>query len=278
MKPSCPVTSDRACHHSPFLRTKTAAGQCWALCASGTQGASRRWAQRGASWRWAVTGTLQHGAKWAKSRKTASRATRASRTPCGRGHLLLQDLQALSLLEAQVPGVQRLVVVERQHHAVPRACGERGSWGPVPAMGPGPCHPTARPCHARSEPRAPRLPGPAGLHPGLRTGCAPPQDHSYSPSAGRGTALQALCWKGQKKEGGHGWQRPAPCGGLGTAPASPCLPPQHPHFSLSFSIIPLFPPDPVLPPGWLQGRETPSPVGAQQLPLTCLLSAVGSLT
>lgn len=253
MKPSCPVTSDRACHHSPFLRIKTAAGQCWALCASGTQGASRRWAQRGASWRWAVTGTLQHGAKWAKSRKTASRATRASRTPCGRGHLLLQDLQALSLLEAQVPGVQRLVVVERQHHAVPWACGERGSWGPVPAMGPGPCHPTARPCHARSEPRAPRLPGPAGLHPGLRTGCAPPQDHSYSPSAGRGTALQALCWKGQKTEGGARVAETSTLRGSRHRTGISLSPSPAPSFLSLFlhnSFISTRP-------GWLQGRETP---------------------
>lgn len=37
-------------------------------------------------------------------------------------HLLLQDLHPLPFLEAEVPSVHRLVVVECQHHAVPQAC------------------------------------------------------------------------------------------------------------------------------------------------------------
>lgn len=66
---------------------------------------------------------------------------RAPGAGAGRAHLLLQDLHALALLEAQVRVVRRFIVVESQDRAVVRAC--RARRAPV-----------------RGARRPPALPGP----------------------------------------------------------------------------------------------------------------------
>jgi len=132
MKPSRPVASDRACHHSPDLRHR-------------------------------------------QRRVTPRHRRRRMKTPAGPGqlsgdpgvggcpqHLLLQHPEPISFLEAQVPSVHGLVVVECQHHAVRRACSEGGPGHPSPCRdgtgGPatpattpatGPAAPSTALCHHR---------------------------------------------------------------------------------------------------------------------------------
>lgn len=50
-------------------------------------------------------------------------------------HLLLQNLHHVPLLEAEVPSVHCLVVIECQHHSVPQACSEGAPWAPLPVLG-----------------------------------------------------------------------------------------------------------------------------------------------